>query len=221
MHQQHSTPLLVDIDGYRNVTELLKRRAEDAPQHVAFEIPTKSGDLSAPWQPISTQEFHFEVSQLAKGFIAAGVKVGDAVAIMSETRYEWAVVDLAAWFAGAVVVPIYDTASPAQVAAIIRDADVQIAVGGSPDQTDVLRQAVRETDMDVLGVWAMSSGTRGLNDPTIKDLAARATEVSDDELEQRRLIGRAGPGQEVLDHGHRPSVMADHQIEEQAVEVGA
>ncbi|WP_187994396.1 long-chain fatty acid--CoA ligase [Schaalia sp. JY-X159] len=191
MHQQHSTPLLVDIDGYRNVTELLKRRAEDAPQHVAFEIPTKSGDLSAPWQPISTQEFHFEVSQLAKGFIAAGVNVGDAVAIMSETRYEWAVVDLAAWFAGAVVVPIYDTASPAQVAAIIRDADVQIAVAGSHDQIDVLRQAIRETGVDALGVWAMSGGTTGLNDPTIKDLAARATEVSDGELEQRRLA--AGP----------------------------
>lgn len=191
MFRQHSTPLLVDIDGYRNVTELLKRRAEDAPHHVAFEVPEESGDLSAPWQPISTQDFLAEVSQLAKGFIAAGVKVGDAVAIMSETRYEWAVVDLAAWFAGAVVVPVYDTASPAQVAAIIRDADVQIAVGGSPDQTDVLRQAVRETDMDVLGVWAMSSGTRDLNDPTIKDLAARATEVSDDELEQRRLA--AGP----------------------------
>ena len=124
MHQQHSTPLLVDIDGYRNVTELLKRRAEDAPQHVAFEIPTKSGDLSAPWQPISTQEFHFEVSQLAKGFIAAGVKVGDAVAIMSETRYEWAVVDLAAWFAGAVVVSVFDTDRHSKVVALIRRAVV-------------------------------------------------------------------------------------------------
>ena len=186
MHQQHSTPLLVDIDGYRNVTELLTRRAEEAPQHVAFEVPTKSGDLSAPWQPISTQEFLFEVSQLAKGFMAAGVNAGDAVAIMSETRYEWAVVDLAAWFAGAVVVPIYDTASLTQVAAIFRDAEVKIAVAGGADQVDVLHQAMRETDIDTLGVWAMGPEHTGLSIPTIKDLAARAIEVSDDELELRR-----------------------------------
>ncbi len=191
MHQQHSTPLLVDIDGYRNVTELLTRRAEEAPQHVAFEVPAKSGDLSAPWQPISTQEFLFEVSQLAKGFMAAGVNAGDTVAIMSETRYEWAVVDLAAWFAGAVVVPIYDTASPTQVAAILRDAEIQVAVAGGADQADTLRQAIREAGVDVLGVWAMGADHTDVSIPTIKDLAARAIEVSDDELELRRTV--AGP----------------------------
>ena len=42
-----------------------------------------------------------------------------------------------------------------------------------------------------------------------------------DELEQRRLIGRAGPRQQVLDHGHGPGMVADHQVKEQAVEIRA
>ena len=45
----------------------------------------------------------------AAGDNAQGVRAGDPIAIMAPTRYEWAVADLASWFAGAVVVPIYET----------------------------------------------------------------------------------------------------------------
>ena len=191
MPTQYSTQSLVDVDGIRNVTDLLVRRAKEAPQHVAFEVPAKSGDLSEPWQPISTQDFVREVCLLAKGFIAAGVQAGDVIAIMSATRYAWAVVDMAAWFAGAVVVPIYDSSSPAQVAAICRDADVRVAVAGDSGQVEILRQAIRETGVAALDVWAMDGKSAGPGTPTILDLAARAFEVSDNELEQRRTA--AGP----------------------------
>jgi long-chain acyl-CoA synthetase len=184
--QQYSTPLLVAVDDYRNVTELLMRRAEAAPLHVAFEIPAASGNLTEPWRPVTTQEFLAEVSKLAKGFMAAGVLEGDAIAIMSATRYAWAVVDLAAWFAGAVVVPIYDTSSPTQVAAIVRDANVKLAVGGSADQVRILDQAIVETGVQALGVWAMDAEAAASDTPTIGDLARRADEVTDDDLERRR-----------------------------------
>lgn len=191
MAQQHSTPLLVDVGGYRNVTELLTRRAAEAPQHVAFEVPSESGDLSEPWRPITTRDFLTEVSNLAKGFMAAGVKAGDAVAIMSATRYTWALVDLAAWFAGAVVVPIYDTSSTTQVTAIVRDAEVKLAVGGNADQTQALQQAIEETGIEALGVWAMDCAATTNNIPTIAELAARSGEVTDEDLERRRTA--AGP----------------------------
>ncbi|MEO6943839.1 MAG: AMP-binding protein, partial [Lacisediminihabitans sp.] len=188
MTQQYSTPLLAKVDGYRNVTELLTRRAAEAPLHIVFEVPSASGNLAEPWRSVTTQEFLTEVSSLAKGFIAAGVNDGDAIAIMSATRYAWAVVDLAAWFAGAVVVPIYDTSSPTQVAAIVRDANVKLAVGGSAEQVRVLRQAIEETGVSALGVWAMDvEAVTG----TIGDLAGRSDEITDDDLERRRTA--AGP----------------------------
>lgn len=187
MTKQHSTPLLVDIAGYRNVTELLTRRATQAPLHVAFEVPPASGILDEQWRPVSTMEFLAEVSRLAKGFMAAGVKEGDAIAIMSATRYAWALVDLAAWFAGAVVVPIYDTASPTQVAAIVRDAKVKLGVAGNASQVLLLQQAFLDTSTPTLGVWAMDSLDGHPDVPTIADLSKRAREVSDEDLELRRL----------------------------------
>lgn len=191
MNQEHSTPLQVDVGGYRNVTELLTRRAAQAPRHIAFEVPSASGNLAEPWRPVSTEEFLVEVSDLAKGFMAAGVKEGDAIAIMSATRYAWALVDLAAWFAGAVVVPIYDTSSSTQVTAIVRDANVKLAVGGNADQVLLLQQAILVTGVEALGVWAMDSLGAHPDVPTIATLAARAGEITDDALEHRRRA--AGP----------------------------
>lgn len=176
--QEHTTEPLVDIDGRRNVTDLLVDRTAEAPEHVAFEVP--DADPAAPWRPVTTAAFLDEVRALAKGLIATGIAPGDAIAIMAPTRYAWAVADLAAWFAGGVVVPVYETSSPAQVAAIVRDAEVRLAVGGAA-QIDVLRAAFAETGTGALGAWSMDAPDG------VARLAARGAEVSDDELERRRI----------------------------------
>lgn len=191
MVHEWSTPMNADLAGYRNVTDLLLRRAEQAPQHVAFEVPSDTNDPSAPWLPVSTAAFLEQVTLLAKGLIATGIAAGDAIGIMSATRYEWAVTDLAAWFAGAVVVPIYDTASAEQVTSIVRDAEVRLAVAGDGTQLRLLDAALEHASHDTLGAWVMGDprtdpGARGLG-----ALSARASEVSDEVLEARR--SEAGP----------------------------
>ncbi|MCT9821447.1 long-chain fatty acid--CoA ligase [Microbacterium sp. W1N] len=188
--REHSTPLSTTVDDHRNITDLLTRRAAAAPEHGAFDVPSGQG-----WRVVTTAQFLTEVQRLAKGLIATGIRPGERLAIMAPTRYEWALVDLAAWFAGAVVVPVYDTSSPAQVAAIVADADVRLAVGGTPEQTRVLTDAFAATGTGSLGVWRMSGDvddsttadavTAGAT-PTLADLAARADEIDDAQLEARR-----------------------------------
>lgn len=182
MPQIH-TPLLAPADGYRNVTDLLVRRAERAPDHAAFDVPVGDGS----WRQLSTAQFLADVRRLAKGFVAAGVAAGDSLAILASTRYEWAVADLAAWFAGAVVVPVYETSAPVQVAGIVRDADVVLGVGGSEAQTRLLADAFAETGTGRLGAYAMDPRDRVTGGiPVLDDLRARADEVTDASLEQRR-----------------------------------
>lgn len=171
------------MDGHRNVTDLLVQRAEKAPHHAAFDVATGDGT----WRQVSTVRFLGEVRRLAKGFIAAGVAPGDALAIMASTRYEWAVTDLAAWFAGAVVVPVYETSSPVQVAGIVSDAGVVLGVGGTEAQTVRLADAFAETGAGRLGAYAMDPADRaGGGIRTLDDLRSRADDVTDAVLERHR-----------------------------------
>ncbi|MFJ4254402.1 AMP-dependent synthetase/ligase [Microbacterium sp. NPDC090003] len=184
---ESSTPPLADLDGYRNVTDLLARREATAPDHIAFEV-----DRGDAWKPVTTREFAHQVRALAKGFIARGIRTGDPIAIMAPTRYEWAVADLAAWFAGAVVVPIYETSSPSQVSAIITDAGVRLAIGGSSAHVELLQAALAQTDEPTLGAWTMDAATpRGSEaaaaaSGTLDDLVALGSDVADEEVEARR-----------------------------------
>ena len=50
------------------------------------------------------------------------VQPGDRVALISESRPEWVISDLAILTAGAITVPVYPTQSPAQVRYILQDA---------------------------------------------------------------------------------------------------
>ncbi|AKJ13088.1 long-chain fatty acid--CoA ligase [Streptomyces incarnatus] len=80
------------------------------------------------WHPVTAEAFAREVTAVAKGLIAAGLEPGGRVAVMSRTRYEWAVLDFAVWAAGGQVVPVYATSSAEQVEWIVRDSGVRLVV---------------------------------------------------------------------------------------------
>lgn len=90
--------------------------AAEAPEAVVMR--RKSGGV---WQPVTAAVFAREVTETAKGLIAAGLEPGGRVALMSRTRYEWCVLDFAIWAAGGQTVPIYATSSTEQIAWILRD----------------------------------------------------------------------------------------------------
>src|SRR5689334_495564 len=58
---------------------------------------------------------------IAAGLRAIGIRHGDRVALLSDSRVEWTLVDGGCLFAGAVDVPIYPTLTPPQVCYILRD----------------------------------------------------------------------------------------------------
>ena len=109
--EQYDMPALVEADPDANATDLLIDRVAETPDLALFAVPTADGG----WSDVTAAEFLRQVRALAKGFIAAGIEPGDKVGLMCKTRYEWTLVDFAMWFAGAVLVPIYETSSPAQV----------------------------------------------------------------------------------------------------------
>jgi long-chain acyl-CoA synthetase len=86
---------------------------------VAFEGAQRFGERPAQrfkrdgaWQDLSYAELGTVVEEIAAGLVALGIERGDRVCILSETRPEWAQIQLAVVAAGAIVVPIYPTNSP-------------------------------------------------------------------------------------------------------------
>ena len=62
-----------------------------------------------------------QIRSAALGLISQGVAPGDRVAILSATRYEWAILDFAILSVGALTVPIYETSSAEQVRWVLAD----------------------------------------------------------------------------------------------------
>lgn len=133
-----------------NAVGLLLDRASRMPDDPLFEVPD-----GASWRPIPATKACEDVERLARGLIAAGIRPGDRVGIMSRTRYEWVVTDFALWSVGAVPVPLYETSSAAQIAWIAKDADV---VGLFVEDTAMRERAVEACPDLMAPPWVFETG---------------------------------------------------------------
>src|SRR5699024_8671842 len=91
-------------------------------------------------------EFVAEVYEVAKGLVASGVQPGDRVALISDTRYEWSLLDFAIWAAGAVSVPVYPSSSLSQMQWIIEDSGAVLAISETRDHTELISHLVLTED---------------------------------------------------------------------------
>ncbi|SDI30588.1 long-chain acyl-CoA synthetase [Arthrobacter subterraneus] len=176
--REFSVPAKVQVPRDSNTTHLVVKQAEKASNPALFA--TK--DASGQWSDIRATDFLTDVRRIAKGLMASGVGAGDRVAMMARTRYEWALVDFAVWFAGAVSVPVYETSSPSQVAWILGDSGAVAAFVESGRHENVVRQAVASENLTAFrDVWQFDGD--GLD-----TLRAAGTGIDDASLEERRLI---------------------------------
>jgi long-chain acyl-CoA synthetase len=80
------------------------------------------------WIPISSDEMLARIRRLAAGFYSLGVRPGDRLALLSDSRPEWTLTDGGCLFVGAVDVPIYPTLTPPQVRYILKDSGSRVLV---------------------------------------------------------------------------------------------
>jgi long-chain acyl-CoA synthetase len=80
------------------------------------------------WQSLSSDEMLARIKRIAAGLYSIGVRHGDRVAILSESRVEWTLADAGCIFAAAIDVPIYPTLTPAQVQYILNDSGARVLI---------------------------------------------------------------------------------------------
>lgn len=165
-------PPAVNVAADTNLTDLLLTNVADAAGDAAYRRKRSDGS----WQDVSWADFHKDVVALAKGLMDFGIKAGDRVGIMSRTRYEWTLCDMAIWFAGAVTVPIYETSSAHQIDWIAEDSGVSaifVENGALLERTGDAAHAAK------VQRWSMTNGD-------LDKLRAQGSAVADDDVEARR-----------------------------------
>ncbi|MCA5893308.1 AMP-dependent synthetase/ligase [Isoptericola sp. NEAU-Y5] len=178
-----TTPSLVDVPEDASINTLLADRVARAGSATLLERQAKAG---GEWLPVSAAQFDADVLAVGRGLVAHGVEVGDRVAIMSRTRYEWTLLDFALWAVGAVPVPVYETSSPEQVHWILSDAGVRLAVVETPAHADAVRH-VRDRLPHLEDVLVLAGGAvRELREAgetvTTREVVARREAVRGDDL---------------------------------------
>ena len=172
---EFEVPAIVPADPQANVTDLLVERLKATPDRALFAVPEGEG-----WRDITTAEFHRQVIALAKGFVAAGVEPGDKVGFVARTTYDWTLVDFALFFAGAVMVPIYETSSASQIQWILTDSGAVACIVESPDHAARLDEVRADVPL-IRSAWEMHRGD-------LDKLIEQGRDVTDEEIERRRSI---------------------------------
>ncbi len=176
--KQFDVPAVVEADPEANTTDLLIARVAATPDQALFALPTAEGG----WSDVSAKEFLSQVVALAKGFVAAGVEPGDKIGLMAKTSYEWTLIDFATWFAGAVLVPIYETSAPSQILWNLTDSGATGIITQTPDHFARFDE-IRADVPAIRNSWQIDLGD-------LDKLAASGTGVTDEEIERRRNIAK-------------------------------
>lgn len=136
-------------DPQPHLLAALWRWADEEPERPLLSRRTGDGFTAS-----TAAEVRAEVAALAAGLVDRGVAPGDRVVLLSRTRAEWVLLDHAILAAGAVTVPIYDTASVDQMRAILASSAARLAVVETPAHREHLTDAARSaaTPVEVLTI---------------------------------------------------------------------
>jgi long-chain acyl-CoA synthetase len=217
--------------GTSTVADLIPSAAAAHAEHTAVRF--KRGGA---WHDVSYAQLATIVQEVGLGLVALGIKPGERVCILANTRPEWSYADLGASAAGAVVVPIYQTNSPEECLWVISDSGASAIVCEDEEQLAKIA-AIREQLPDLRTVIVIDpaagessseasangapSAADALQAITLDEVRERGRSRAPDELEARRAgvrpedpftfiytSGTTGPPKGcVLTHGNYRSIL--------------
>lgn len=117
-----------------SIPGLLRQRVRATPHAEAFRYRDGAGWSALTWAQVDQQ-----VQMLAAGMISLGIDDEERVSILSGTRWEWILADLAILTAGGATTTIYPSNTAEECAYIIADSDSVMVVAEDADQVAKLR----------------------------------------------------------------------------------
>ncbi|BDB59618.1 MAG: AMP-dependent synthetase/ligase [Rhodococcus sp. (in: high G+C Gram-positive bacteria)] len=173
-----AVPQSFSIPENTSMADSVFRHEKESPEFVPFERL-----VDGKWVPVTARQFASEVRAVAKGLMASGIELGDRVAVLAATRYEWVLLDYAIWTAGGATVAIYETSSADQAQWILEDSGTKLLIVENSGHVDTVREVAENapTVREVLQIEPAPGGKSAVD-----ELIARGTAVTDEQVEERR-----------------------------------
>lgn len=118
------------------------KRLFDIPYFQLANYPSKDMFVTKEngnWNGLSTEKFLDEAMLYSKGLLGLGIQKGDTIALVSNNRYEWNIMDIAIQQIGAIVVPLYPTISESDYNYILNDASIKICIVSSEELANKIK----------------------------------------------------------------------------------
>ena len=112
------------MENIKRVFDLLPHYKENFPdQKVAL-----AGKVNGKWREYSIDEYIELTDVMSSALIELGIQKQDKIAVISNNRPEWNILDMAITQIGAVMVPIYPTISEADYKIILNNCEAKICI---------------------------------------------------------------------------------------------
>lgn len=110
--------------------------------------------INGEWVPISTQSFIEQAEDVSAALLEKGLKPGDKIALISNNRPEWHILDLGILMAGMINVPIYPTITEEDYKYIMNDAECKLCFVADDELLNKVRIVEKEIP-SLLGVYSI------------------------------------------------------------------
>ncbi|MHA6791942.1 AMP-dependent synthetase/ligase [Pseudonocardia bannensis] len=144
--------------GAATIAGMFLDRVAGGANDEAFRFPAADGS----WESVTWRATGERVTKLAAGLLALGIAPGERVAIVSGTRYEWILADLAVMCAGAATTTVYPSTIADDVAYILSDSDSRVVIAEDPTQLAKLRE--RRAELPAVHTVVLVEGGPGTGD---------------------------------------------------------
>ncbi len=136
----------------QNVAVLFLERVAKSPESEAFRYPRGES-----WESVTWQQAGDEVCRLAAGLLSLGLESEQRVGIVSNTRYEWILADLAIMCGGGATTTVYPSTNTDDTAYILSDSECRVVFAEDDEQLAKLKD--RKSELPHLAKVVSFDGT--------------------------------------------------------------
>ncbi len=164
---------------------LTAKRLFDIPYIQLKSFPLENmfvSKINNEWKGVSTKNFIEHSKRISKGLIALGVQPGDNVGIVSGTRYEWNVMDIAIQQIGAISVPFYPNISESDYEYIFNDSEIEVCVIENQELANKISE-IRNKTPKLKHIFSIENTSSLEHWSKLEELGK---EINNDEIEKRK-----------------------------------